>query len=120
MIVGSAYFDFATNKPIENPDPGVYVSLLIINLVVTLLILSFYLWKYEQKHPIIEDKWAKDAVILGLVICLINFLLDALFFGMMGRNLLIYFFLESTTGYMYPAIILETLLLAYIIYGRKQ
>ena len=93
MIVGSAFFDYSTNEPIENPNMGVYVWLLIVNLMITLVILALYLWKYEQDHPILDDNWLLDAIILGVILCGMNFLLDAMFFGMMGRDLLAYFFL---------------------------
>jgi hypothetical protein len=120
IIVGSAFFDYTTNQPIENPDPGLYIILLIINFMLTIVILAIYLWKYEQNNPIIERIWYKDAILLGIILCTMNFLLDAVFFGIQGRNLLTYFFIETTTGYMYPLIILETILLAYLIYGRKE
>ncbi len=121
IIVGSAFFDYATNQPIQNPDMNVYITLLILNFVITLVILALYLWKFEKNHPIIENGWIFDAFILGLVLCGMNFLLDAIFFGVFQqRELLSYFFLETTTGYLYPAIILETLILAYLIYGRTK
>ena len=119
IIVGSAFFDYTTNQPITNPDMGVYATVLIINTILTIVILSFYILKYEQSNPIISDNWRNDAIILGVIICAINFLLDALFFGIMGRNLIAYFWLESTTGYMYPLIIIETWIIAYLIYGKK-
>jgi len=120
IIVGSAFYDWAANKPIENPNFGIYITLLIINFMVSVIISAIYLWKYEQKNPIIPDKWAIDAIVLGIIICGMNYLFDILFFGvMMQRNLIAYFWLESTAGYMYPLIIPITLLLAYLIYGRK-
>jgi len=79
-----------------------------------------YVWKYEQTNPIVAGNWAIDAIVLGAIICGMNFLYDALFFSMMGRNLLAYFWLETTTGYFYPAIILTTYLIAYFIYGRNE
>ncbi|MFX0073384.1 MAG: hypothetical protein ACFFAO_20085 [Candidatus Hermodarchaeota archaeon] len=119
IIVGSAYYDFATNTP----RPFVfefYIALLIVNAAISLAIFTIYLWKYEQNNPIIPDKWAIDAVILGAIICAMNFLFDILFFGVfLQLDLLAYFFLESTAGYFYPTIILWMLVLAYLIYGRK-
>lgn len=83
--------------------------------------MALYLWKYENNHPIIQDIWALDAVVLGLIICIMNYLLDIIFFGLILQiDLFNYFFLESTAGYMYPIIILITLGLAYLIYGRKE
>lgn len=120
IIVGSAFFDYTTNQPINNPDMGIYMTMLIANAIITMLVLILFLWKYEQNHPILEGKWLIDAVILGAIICGMNFLLDAMFFGMMGRDLIAYFWLETTTGYMYPLIILETVIFAYFIYGRKK
>jgi len=119
MIVGSAFFDYTTNQPIANPNIGVYVTMIFINAIVSIVIFALYIWKYEQNNPIIANKWAIDAIILGVIICGMNFLLDALFFGIMGRNLLSYFWIETTTGYFYPAIIIETYILAFLIYGRK-
>ncbi|MFX1309921.1 MAG: hypothetical protein ACFE8C_09520 [Promethearchaeota archaeon] len=121
IIVGSAYYDWVANKPVENFDFEVYVVLLIVNLIISIIITAIYLWKYEQKNPIISDKWAIDATILGVIICAMNYLFDILFFGViMQRNLVAYFWLESTAGYSYPFIILMTLILAYLIYGRKE
>jgi hypothetical protein len=119
IIVGFAFFDYSTNQPIANPNIVVYVTMLLINAIVSITIFALYIWKYEQKNPIIANKWAINAIVLGAIICGLNFLLDALFFGMMGRNLLSYFWLETTTGYFYPAIIFETYILAFLIYGRK-
>ena len=120
IIVGSAFFDYTTNQPITNPDTGVYITMLIINTIVSIAIFALYEWKYEQNNPIIADNWVIDAILLGAIICGMNFLFDALFFGMMGRNLIAYFWLETTTGYFYPAIIFIVYLIAYAIYGRKQ
>lgn len=120
IIVGSAFFDYTTNQPIATPDMGLYFSLLIVNAIITIVVLVLYLWKYEKDHPILEDNWFIDALVLGALICGINFLLDAIFFGMQGRNLLSYFFLETTTGYLYPLIILETIIIAYLLYGRNE
>lgn len=120
VIVGSAFFDYTTNQPIQNPNMGFYAAMLILNLILTIVVVALYLWKFEQKHPIIPDKWAIDAIIFGIILCGMNFLLDAIFFGLMGRNLISYFWIETTTGYFYPAIVLETLFLAYLIYGRKE
>ena len=120
ILVGAAFYDWVANKPIENPNFGVYVTLLIVTFIVSIIIIGVYLWKVEQKNPIVANKWAIDAVILGIIICTMNFLLDALFFGMLGRNLIAYFFLETTTGYLYPLIILETFILAYLIYGKNK
>ena len=120
ILVGAAFYDWVANKPIENPNFGVYVTLLIVTFIISIVVIGIYLWKYEQKNPIILNKWALDAVILGIIICTMNFLLDAIFFGMLGRNLIAYFFLETTTGYLYPLIILETLILAYLIYGKNK
>ncbi|TFG23403.1 MAG: hypothetical protein EU532_13510 [Promethearchaeota archaeon] len=120
ILVGAAFYDWVANKPIENPNFGVYVTLLIVTFIVSIIIIGVYLWKVEQKNPIVANKWAIDAVILGIIICKMNFLLDALFFGMLGRNLIAYFFLETTTGYLYPLIILETFILAYLIYGKNK
>ena len=121
IIVGSAYYDWVANKPIENFNFGVYVALFIVNLIASIIISAIYLWKYEQKNPIIHDKWAIDAIILGVIICAMNYLFDILFFGvLMQRNLFAYFWLESTAGYSYPFIILMTLIFAYLIYGRRD
>lgn len=120
IIVGSAFFDYSTNQPITNPNMGYYFTMLIVNAIITIVVAAIYIWKYDQNHPILANNWALDAVILGVIICAMNFLLDAIFFGSMGRNLISYFWLETTTGYFYPAIILETFLIAYIIYGRKK
>ena len=120
IIVGSAFYNFATNQQIENPNIGYYVAMLIINTIISIVVLILYLWKWEQKNPIIPDKWAIDAIILGAIICGMNFLMDILFFGIFTqRNLIAYFWLETSTGYAYPALIIITLLLAYLIYGRK-
>jgi hypothetical protein len=119
ILVGAAFYDWVANKPIENPNFGVYVILLIITFIISIIIIGIYLWKFEQKNPIIPNKWALDAVVLGIIICAMNFLFDAVFFGMTGRNIIAYFFLETTTGYFYPLIILETLILAYLIYGKN-
>ena len=121
IIVGSAFYNFATNQPIENPNIGYYVAMLIVNTIISIVVLILYLWKWEQKNPIIPDKWAIDAIILGAIICGMNFLMDILFFGIFTqRNLIAYFWLETTTGYAYPALIIITLILAYLIYGRKE
>ena len=121
MIVGSAYYDYAANKPIENPDFSLYVTLLIVNTIIMTVIMALYIWKYEQNNRIYPDNWSIDAIILGVIICAMNFIMDALFFGvMMQRNLLAYYFLESTTGYMYPAIILINWLIAYLLYGKNE
>lgn len=121
IIVGSAFFDYTTNQPITNPNMGLYFSLLILNAIITLIVLILYLWKFEKNNPIITNGWILDGLLLGIIICAMNFLLDALFFGIFQqRQLLSYFFLETTTGYLYPAIILETVFLAYLIYGRKE
>lgn len=120
IIVGSAFFDYTTNQPITNPDMGYYVTMLIINAVITIIIAVLYIWKYEQNNPIILENWSLDAIILGVILCAINFLLDAMFFGMMGRNLIAYFWLETTTGYLYPLMILETYIIAYFLYGKNQ
>ncbi|MHA1660136.1 MAG: hypothetical protein ACTSUT_13565 [Promethearchaeota archaeon] len=89
-------------------------------LILTIIIIALYMWKYEKNNPIIPDNWTVDAIVFGVILCGMNFLLDILFFGMMGRNLISYFWLETTTGYFYPLIILETFLIAYLIYGRKE
>ena len=121
IIVGSAFYNFATNQQIENPNIGYYVAMLIVNTIISIIILILYLWKWEQKNPIIPDKWAIDAIILGAIICGMNFLMDILFFGIFTqRNLIAYFWLETSTGYAYPALIIITLILAYLIYGRKE
>lgn len=119
IIVGSAFYDFVSNKQIENPNMGMYISLIIVSAILSIVITALYLWKYEQNHPILEDKWSLDAILLGIILCGMNFLFDAMFFGAAGRNLVAYFWLETTTGYFYPLIILETWILAYFIYGRK-
>ncbi len=120
IVVGSAYYDWVANKPIENPSFLTYVTLLIITLIISIIIAALYLWKYEQKNPIIPDKWAIDAIVLGAIICGMNFLMDIIFFGIILQlNIIEYFWFTSTAGYFYPLIILETLILAYLIYGRK-
>lgn len=121
IIVGSAFYDYYTGQQIQNPNFGYYIAMLILNFIISISVLVIYLWKYEQKNPIILDKWALDAIILGALICGMNFLMDIIFFGlMMQRNLVAYFWLESTAGYFYPTIPLETLLIAYLIYGRNE
>ncbi len=120
FLVGSAYYDWVANKPIENPSFLTYVILLILTLIISIIIATLYLWKYEQKNPIIPDKWAIDAISLGVIICGMNFLMDIIFFGIILQvNLIGYFWFTSTAGYFYPLIIIETLILAYLIYGRK-
>ena len=120
IIVGSAFYDYAANKPNTNPNMGYYITVLIVNAIISYFIVILYLWKWEQNNPIIPDKWAIDAIVLGAIICGLNVLLDVLFFGvMMQMNLVVYFFLQSTAGYFYILIIPITLLLAYLIYGRK-
>lgn len=120
IIVGSAFYDYAANKPITNPNMGYYITVLIINAIISYTIVIFYLWKWEQNNPIIPDKWAIDAIVLGAIICGMNVLMDVLFFDiMMQMNLFVYFFLQSTAGYFYILIIPITLLLVYLIYGRK-
>jgi len=121
IIVGSAFYNFATNQQIENPNIGYYVAMLIVNTIISIIIFILYLWKWEQNNPIIPDKWVIDAIILGAIICGMNFLMDILFFGIFAqRNLIAYFWLETSTGYAYPALIIITLILAYLIYGRKE
>ncbi len=121
IIVGSTFYDFSTGQQIQNPNFGYYIAMLIVTFIISIIVLGIYLWKYEQKNPIISDKWALDAVVLGAIICGMNFLLDAIFFGVMLQvDLIAYFWLQTTTGYLYPLIILETLILAYLIYGRKE
>ena len=83
VIVGSAFFDYATNQPIQNPNMGFYAAMLILNLILTIVVIAIYLWKFEQKNPIIPDKWAIDAIVFGIILCGMNFLLDAIFFGIM-------------------------------------
>jgi hypothetical protein len=120
IIVGSAVYDFAANKP-RPFDFGFYLAMLIVTAIVSIVIFALYLWKYEQNNPIITNGWAIDAIILGIIICAMNFIFDIIFFGLiMHRNLISYFFLETTTGYAYPFIILEILIIAYLIYGRKS
>ena len=120
IIVGSAVYDFAANKP-RPFDFGFYVAMLIVTAIISIVIFALYLWKYEQNNPIVANGWAIDALILGLIICAMNFIFDIIFFGLIiQRNLISYFFLETTTGYAYPLIILEILIIAYLIYGRKS
>ena len=120
IIVGSAVYDFIENKP-RAFDLGFYVAMLIVTAIVSIVIFALYLWKYEQNNPIIINGWAIDAIILGIIICAMNFIFDIIFFGLiMHMNLISYFFLETTTGYAYPFIILEILIIAYLIYGRKS
>ncbi|MFX1392946.1 MAG: hypothetical protein ACFFAH_05150 [Promethearchaeota archaeon] len=120
IIVGSAYYDWVANKPVSNPNIGYYFAMLILTAIISIIVLILYLWKWEQKNPIIPDKWAIDAIILGVIICAMNFIMDIVFFGIFfQRNLIAYFWIETTTGYIYPAIIIITLILAYLIYGRK-
>ena len=92
IIVGSAVYDFAANKP--KPFVfEVYVAMLIINAIVSVIIFVVYLWKYEQSNPIISEKWALDAVFFGAIICAMNFIFDILFFGLFAqRDLISYFF----------------------------
>lgn len=120
IIVGSAVYDFVANKP-KPFDFGLYITMLIINAIVSVVIFILYLWKYEQNNAIIPEKWAIDAVLFGVIICAMNFIFDILFFGLFAqRDLISYFFFETTTGYFYPLIIVEILIIAYIIYGRKK
>jgi hypothetical protein len=120
IIVGSAVYDFVENKP-RTFIFEVYVSLLIINAIISAIVFALYLWKYERLNPIIPDKWVLDAILFGIIISAMNYLFDIIFFGgILQQNLIVYFFIESTAGYFYPLIILEILLLAYLIYGRKQ
>jgi len=120
IIVGSAVYDFAANKP--KPFVfEVYVAMLIINAIVSITIFVVYLWKYEQSNPIIAEKWALDAIFFGAIICAMNFIFDILFFGLFAqRDLISYFFFETTTGYFYPLIIVWILIIAYIIYGKRE
>ncbi len=121
IIVGSAFVDPMTGQPIANPNFSYYMAMLIVNFILTIVVAALYMWKCEQNNPILAENWALDAIIFGVILCGMNFLLDALFFGVfMQKDLLSYFWLETTTGYFYPAIILETLILAYLIYGRKE
>jgi len=121
LIVGSAFFDYTTNEPISNPNLGLYAILLVVNIIISVIILGFYLKKYEQSNPIIPENWSLDALLLGGILCAMNFILDAIFFGLlMQRNLIAYYFLETTTGYFYPAIILITWLIAYFSYGKER
>ena len=120
IIVGSAVYDFIANKP-KSFDFGLYITMLIVNAVVSVVIFILYLWKYEQSNPIILDKWFMDAMIFGVIICGMNFIFDILFFGFFAqRDLVAYFFFETTTGYFYPLIIGEILLIAYLIYGSGK
>ena len=120
IIVGSSVYDFIDNKP-RPFDFGLYVAMLIVTAIVSIVIFALYLWKYEQNNPIISDGWAIDAIILGIIICAMNFIFDIIFFGLIAqRNLISYFFLETTTGYAYPFIIFEILIIAYLIYGKKS
>jgi hypothetical protein len=120
IIVGSAVYDFVANKP-RPFDFGLYITMLIINAIVSIVIFILYLWKYEQTNPIIAEKWALDAVLFGAIICAMNFIFDILFFGVFAqRDLVMYFFFETTTGYFYPLIILEILIIAYLIYGKSD
>jgi len=120
IIVGSSVYDFIENKP-RPFDFGLYVAMLIVTAIVSIVIFALYLWKYEQNNPIISDGWAIDAIILGIIICAMNFIFDIIFFGLIAqRNLISYFFLETTTGYAYPFIIFEILIIAYLIYGKKS
>jgi hypothetical protein len=120
IIVGSAVYDFIANKP-KPFDFGIYITMLIINAIVSVVIFILYLWKYEQNNPIIVDKWALDAMIFGVLICAMNFIFDILFFGVFAqRDLVAYFFFETTTGYFYPLIIVEILLIAYLLYGKNK
>ncbi|MBD3256503.1 MAG: hypothetical protein GF383_15515 [Candidatus Lokiarchaeota archaeon] len=120
VVVGSARYDFIANKPVPF-NFGMYGAMLILTFIITLIILVVYLWKYEQNNPIIPDKWAVDALIFGTILCGMNVLFDIIFFGIfLGINLITYFFFQSTTGYIYPLIILETVILAYLIYGKNE
>lgn len=120
IIVGSAFYDFVANKP--KPFVfEVYIAMLILNAIVSIIIFALYLWKYEQSNPIIAEKWSLDAVLFGAIVCAMNFIFDILFFGLFAQqDLILYFFFETTTGYFYPLIIVEMLIIAYIIYGRRE
>jgi len=120
IIVGSAFYDFVENKP-RSFDFGLYILMLIVTVIVSISIFAVYLWKYEQNNPIILDGWFIDALILGAIICAMNFIFDIIFFGIISqRNLITYFFLDTKTGYFYPIIILEIIIIAYLIYGKKD
>ena len=120
IIVGSAVYDFVANKP-KPFDFGLYITMLIINAIISVVMFILYLWKYEQCNPIIVDKWALDAMIFGVIICAMNFIFDILFFGVFAqRDLVAYFFFETTTGYFYPLIIVELLIIAYLLYGKNK
>ncbi|TFG04238.1 MAG: hypothetical protein EU539_11205 [Promethearchaeota archaeon] len=120
IIVGSAMYDFVANKP-RTFIFEFYIALLIVNAIVSVLIFALYLWKYEKVNPIIQHNWMIDALVLGAIVCLMNYVFDIIFFGIfLQTDLLAYFFLESTAGYSYPIIILWMLVLAYLIYGRKD
>ena len=75
VIVGSAVYDFAANKP-RPFDFGFYIAMLIVTAIVSIFIFAFYLWKFEQNNPIIANNWAFDAIILGIIICAMNFIFD--------------------------------------------
>jgi len=121
FITGSAFVDFRTGEQYKSPNLTLYIILLIVNLVISIFFLTIYVWKYEQDTPIIPERWALDAIILGGIICSIKFLLDSIFFGvMLGMNLILYFWIQSAAGYVYPAIIFEILIIAYFIYGRRR
>lgn len=121
FITGSAFVDFRTGEQYKSPNLTLYIILLIINLVISIFFLTIYVWKYEQDTPIIPERWALDAIILGSTICSMKFLLDSIFFGVMsGMNLILYFWVQSAAGYVYPAIIFEILIIAYLIYGRRR
>ena len=50
-----------------------------------------------------------------------KFLLDSIFFGViLGLNLILFFWVQSAAGYVYPAIIFEILIITYFIYGRRR
>lgn len=121
FITGSAFVDFTTFEQYKSPNLTLYIILLIVNLVISLFFLTIYVWKYEKDTPIIPERWALDAIILGGIICFMKFLLDSIFFGIiLGMNLIFYFWIQSAAGYVYTAIIFEILIIAYLIYGRRR
>ncbi|HEY0087965.1 MAG TPA: hypothetical protein VGB37_03925 [Candidatus Lokiarchaeia archaeon] len=121
FIVGRVFIDFETGDQIKSPNFTFYAILLILNVIISLFFFTIYLWKYERENPIIIDRWALDAIIFGCIISGMRFFLDCLVFGLIfSFNLRLYFWIKSLSGYIYPAIIFEILILAYFIYRKKN
>ena len=117
--VGNTLNDYSSN--LNSTLLMYYLIMTIVNVVVIITIIALYMWKYEYNNPIIPKKWALDAIIFGAILCVTNFLFDAIIFGLvLQKDLIMYFWVESVAGYFYPLLIPETLFIAYLIYGRNN